>query len=89
MLLFDLHSCILSILILIIPKNADTLITLYFYVCRWKLKKRKKIEVVNKTFNQITKIMQMARALTTIPTKSDDPYILDVNASFYIFQNNC
>jgi hypothetical protein len=34
-----------------------------------------KIDPINKTFNQITQVMEVARALTTIPTKNDDQYI--------------
>ena len=76
MFLFNLHSCLLFISIFIILTNVDTLITLYFYFCRWNhLKKRKTIETINKTFDQITKVMEVARALTTIPMKIDDQYI--------------
>ena len=53
--LFDLHWCILfNIAILIILTNIYTLITVYFYVCRWKVKKKKPINTVNKTFVKIT-----------------------------------
>jgi hypothetical protein len=73
---FNLHSCILFISIFIILTNVDTLITPYFYFCRWNLKKRKTIEAINKTFNQIiTQVMDIARALKTIPMKNDDQYI--------------
>jgi flagellar basal body-associated protein FliL len=75
MLFFNLHSCILFISIFIILTNVDTLITLYFYFCRWNLKKREKIEEINKTFVQITQVMEVARALTTILAKNDDQYI--------------
>jgi len=40
------------------------------------LKKKKEIKAINKTFRQITPIMEVARAvLTTIPTKNDDQYM--------------
>ena len=40
--LFNLHSCILfNIEIFIILTNVYTLITVYFCVCRWKVKKSK------------------------------------------------
>ena len=55
--------------------NVDILITLYFYVCRWKLKKTKTINAINKTFLQITQVMEVARVVTTVPTKNDDQYI--------------
>jgi hypothetical protein len=75
MSIFNLHSNILFISILIILTNVDTLITLYFYFCRWNLKKRKTIEAINKTFNQTTQVMDVARALTTVPMKNGDQYI--------------
>ena len=75
MSLFNLHSCILFISIFVILTNVDTLITLYFYFCRWNLKKRKIIEAINKAFDQITQVMEVARALTTILVKNDDQYI--------------
>ena len=55
--------------------NVDTLITLYFYVCRWKLKKMKTINAISKTFLQITQVMEVARVVTAIPMKNDDQYI--------------
>ena len=65
----------------------------YFYVCRWKLKKRKTIEPINKTFSQITQLMQVAQASITIPTKNDDPYLIlmlmQVLVACCIFWNNC
>ena len=73
--LFNLHSCILSILFFIIPDNVDTLNALYFYVCRWKLKKRKTIEPINKKFSQITQSMQVSQAPIIVPTKNDDAYL--------------
>ena len=86
--ILNLHSCILSVFILIIPSNiVDRLKTLYVYVCGWKLKKRQKIETINKTFDQMTRVMQVAWALIAFTTKNDDPYILDVNASCCIFWN--
>ena len=74
--IFDLHWCILfNIAIFIILNNVDTLITLFFYVFRWNLKKKKTINIMNKTFLQITQVMQVARAVTTIPMKNDDQYV--------------
>ena len=67
--------------------NADTLITLYLYVCRWKLKARNTIKAINKTSVQITQVMQVAQALKTIPTKNDDQYnwmLMQVVVSFEI-----
>ena len=85
---FNLYSCILCILIFIILNNVDTLRTIYFYVCRWNLKKRKTIKVVNKTFGQITQLMQVDRALIRVPTKNDRSiFIFYVNASWCIFWN--
>ena len=86
MSIINLHSCILSILIFIILSNVDTLITLYFYVCREKLKKRKTIKEINKKYRQIPQVMQVPRALTTVPMKNDDPYILDVNETIVYFE---
>ena len=74
-MLFNLHSCILCISIFIIPTNVDTLVTLYLYVYRWKLKMRNTIEEMNKTFCQITQFMQVAQVLISIPAKNDDQYI--------------
>ena len=88
MSIFNLHPCILSILIFIIPKNVDTLIALYFYVCRWKLKKREKIQEINKPFSHITQVMQVDWALKKVLVKSDDPYIFYVNAICCTFWNN-
>ena len=73
--LFDLHWCILfNIEIFIIIMNVDTLITLYFYVCRWNLKKKKTINIMNKKFLQITQVMEVARVVTTVLAKNDDQY---------------
>ena len=55
--------------------NIDTLITLYLYVCRWKLKKMKTINAINKTFLQITQVMEVACAVIVVSTKNDDKYI--------------
>ena len=74
---FNLHSCVLFVSIFIILTNADTLITIYFYFCRWNhLKKRETIKPINKTFDQITQVMEVVWAcLTTVSTKNDDQYI--------------
>ena len=75
MSLFNLHSCILFISIFIILTNVDRLITIYLYVCRWILKKKKIIEEINQTFRKITQGMEVDRVLTTILMKNDDQYI--------------
>ena len=59
----------------IILTNVYTLITVYFYVCRWKVKKKKTINVVNKTFLKITQVMEVALAVTTVQAKNDDHYV--------------
>lgn len=72
---FYLRWCILFISIFIMLTHVDTLITLYFNVCRWYLKKMKTINTINKTFLHITQVMEVSRALTIVPTKNDDKYI--------------
>lgn len=39
------------------------------------MKKKKTIDTINKTFIQITHVMEVARALTTVLEKNDDQYI--------------
>ena len=74
--LFDLHWCVLfNIEIFIILTNVYTLISVYFYVCRWKVKKKKTINTVNKTFLKITQVMEVALAVTSVPVKNDDHYV--------------
>ena len=52
---FSIYWCILfNIAIFIILTNVYTFISVYFYVCRWKVKKNKIINTVNKTFLKIT-----------------------------------
>ena len=48
---------------------------LYFYVCTQNLKKTKTINAINKTFVQITQVMEVAQALTIVPVKNDNQYI--------------
>ena len=48
---------------------------MYFYVCRWKVKKKKTINVVNTTFLKITQFMVVALTVTTIQAKNDDHYV--------------
>ena len=43
-----------NIEIFIILTNVYTLISVYFYVCRWKVKKKKIMNTVNKKFLKIT-----------------------------------
>ena len=74
--LFDLHWCILfNIGIFIILTNVYTLILVYFYVCRWKVKKKKTINVMNTTFLKITQVLEVALAVTVVQTKNDDHYV--------------
>ena len=74
--LFDLHWYILfNIAIFIILTNVYTLISVYFYIFRWKVKKKKTINTVNKTFLKITLIMEVALAVTTVQAKNDDHYV--------------
>ena len=74
-MLFNLHWCISFILISSIQTIVDTLVTLYLFVYRWKLEMRNTIEEMNKRFIQITQAMQVAWALTTVPTNNYDQYI--------------
>ena len=74
--IFDLHWCILfNIEIFNILTNVYTLIIVYFYVCGWKVKKKKTINIVNKTFLKITQVMEVALAVTTVQAKNDDHYV--------------
>ena len=74
--LFDLHWCIIfNIGIFIILTNVYTLITIYFYVCRCKVKKKKTINTVNKAFLKTTQVMEVALAVTTVQVKNDDHYV--------------
>ena len=69
-LLFDLHWCILfNIAIFIILTNVYTIISIYFYVCRWKVKKKKTMNTMNTTFLKITQVMELALAVTTVRAK--------------------
>ena len=73
---FDLYWCILfNIAIFIILTNVYTIITVYFYVCRWKVKKKKTINILNKTFLKITQVMEVAPVVTTVQAKNDDHYV--------------
>ena len=70
--LFDLHWCILfNIAIFIILTNVYTIITIYFYVFRWKVKKNKTINTVKKTFPKITQVMEVAQVVTIVQAKND------------------
>ena len=74
--IFNLHWCILfNIAIFIILTNVYTLITIYFYVCRWKVKKKKTINTVDKTFLKITQVMEVDLVVATIQVKNDDHYV--------------
>ena len=74
--IFDLHSCILfNIEIFIILTNVYTLITIYFYVCRRKVKKKKTINTMKKTFLKITRVMEVARVVIAVQAKNNDHYV--------------
>ena len=75
---------ILFISIFIILTNVDTLITLYFYVCKWNLKKTKIIDAINKTILQTTQVMEVARALTTVPINNDDLFGFQCNLLYFL-----
>ena len=40
-----------------------------------ELEEGETINTVNKTFLQITQVMEVARAVTTVPAKNDDQYV--------------
>jgi len=84
--LFDLHWRILFISISIILTNLDTLITLYFYVFKWnnKINKMKIIDAINKTFLQITQVMEVARALTMILMENDERFGYQCNLLYFL-----
>ena len=88
-LLFNLRWCILFISIFIMLTNVDTLIILYFYVFRWKLKNMKIINAIIKTFLQIAQVMEVAWALTVVPVKNVDQYIWISMQVVVFFWNNC
>ena len=46
-----------------------------FYVCRWKVKKKKTINTMKKTFLKITQIMEVALAVITVQAKNEDHYV--------------
>ena len=92
LLLFDLHWCniLFNIAIFIILTNVYTFITVCFYVCRWKVKKKKTINTVNKTFLKITQVMEVA--LDRSDTSSSKEWwslCLDIKARRCIFWNIC
>ena len=39
------------------------------------MKKKETINTVNKTFLKITQVMEVARAVTTVPVKNDGQYV--------------
>ena len=55
-----------------------------FYVCRWKVKKKKTINTVNKTFVQINQVMEVGQALTIVPTKNDDIFGYQCNYLYFL-----
>ena len=72
----DLHWFMLfNIAIFIILTNVYTLISVYFYVCRWKVKKKKTINAMNKTFLKITQVMEVALVVTVVQANNDDHYV--------------
>ena len=71
--------------IYIILTNIDTLITLYLYVFMWnKINKTKIIDAINKTFLQITQVMEVARELTTILVRNDDLLGYQCNLLYFL-----
>ena len=46
-----------------------------FYVFRWKVKKKKTINTVNKIFLKITQVVEVSLAVTTVQAKNDDHYV--------------
>ena len=72
---FVFRFTLMYIIYFIILTNVNTLITLCFCVCRLNMKKKKTIDAIKKTFVQINQVMEVARAVTTVPVKNDDQYI--------------
>ena len=88
--LFNLHWCILfNIAIFIILTNVYTLISVYFHVCRWKVKKKKTINTANKTFLKITQVMEVALAMTAVQAKNDDHYVWISKKVLYFLKYVC
>ena len=87
----DLYWCniLFHIEIFIILSNLYTLITIYFYVCRWKVKKKKIINTVNKTFLKITQVMKVAWAMRLVPTKNNDQYVRYQSKALYFLKYLC
>ena len=86
--LFDLHWRILSnIVIFIILTNVYTFITVYFYVCRWKVKKKKTINTVNKTFLKITPSHGSSCSSDSSSSEEWWSLCLDIKARHCIFWN--
>ena len=84
---FDLHWCILiDIEIFIILTNVYTLILVYFYVCRWKVKKKKTNNVVNKTFLKITQVIEVSLAVTLVQANNDDHYVWTSKEAILFFE---
>ena len=88
-LLFDLRWCILFISIFIMLTNVDTIITLYFYVCRWKLKKTKIVNAINKTF--FPNHLSHGSSSSSDNSSSEEWWSIyfDISASHCIFWNIC
>ena len=85
--LFDLHWCTLfNIAILIILSNVYTIITIYFYVCRCKVKKKETIKTLNKIYLKITQVMEVALAVTTVKAKNDDHYVWKSKQGILFFE---
>lgn len=59
--------------------------THYFYVCIWnKIKKTKTIDAINKTFLQITQVMELSQALETVPEKNDYLFGYQCNLLYFL-----
>ena len=88
--IFDLHWCILfNIAVLIILTNVYTLILVYFYVCRRKVKKKKTINTMNKTFLKITPSHGSSSSSDSYSSKELWSLYLDIKVRRCIFWNIC
>ena len=86
--IFDLHWCILfNIANFIILTNVYTLITVYFYVCRWKVKKKKTINTMNETFLKIAPSHGSSSSSDDSSSEEWWSLCLDIKARRCIFWN--
>ena len=61
----------------------------FFNVCRWKMKKKKTINIVNTTFLKITQVMEVALAVTAVEVKKDDHYVIWISKQGILFFEIC